>query len=302
MLARLAQNFYWIGRYIERAENIARMVDTSINIAYDYPKDDEYNWKELLLILGSQDLFKKLYDFPTESNIVHFLFINPKNPNSIISSIDMARYNTRSIRELLPREIWEHINEFNLWMKEISKKGIPKKNREDFIKHVIRSCKLFDGLLDSSLIRSRPFDFIMLGRNIERCDMVTRILDIQSFEEYDEYWESLQCGYILHAVSAYQMFRVSNKGTINRSQVTNFLFENSDFPRSVAYCLHNVERSLKRLPSSSNILLALNSTKNFHKSKKKKRANREELTEYIDQFQKKLGDLHQEIATHFFAI
>lgn len=302
MLARLAQNFYWLGRYIERAENVSRMVETSLNIAYDYPNDIEYNWEQLVSIVGSDDLFQQLYENTSEINVVNFLLSHPQNPNSALSSIAMARDNTRSVREMLPRETWQHLNEFYLWIKKSCKGGIPKRKREEFMTQIIRSCQLFDGMIDSSLSRSRPYDFIVLGRYIERCDMVTRILDIHSLGEYDDYWESVQSGYILRSVSGYQMYRLSIREPVKFSRVISFLFENTDFPRSIAYGLSHIEQSLKGLPASKDIMVSLGETKKFLKMQKKKRDKREELTEYIDQFQIRLGNLHQEIASHFFAV
>jgi uncharacterized alpha-E superfamily protein len=181
MLSRVADSLYWMSRYVERAENIARILDVNLQLMLDLPKlgaeEEKKIWSPVLRSTGEHDDFDKHYKSTSSENVIDFLTLNTKNSNSIINCITSARENARHVREQISLEMWEEINRTYLWMKGQTLKKILKVGPYEFFNDVKNASHLFQGITDGTMTHGEDWDFIQVGSFLERADMVTRLLD-----------------------------------------------------------------------------------------------------------------------------
>src|SRR5271163_3978017 len=181
MLSRVADSLYWMSRYAERAENIARILDVNLQLMLDMPKlgaaEMKALWEPVLRSTGDHEDFYKHYKEATSDNVIDFLTLNLKNSNSILNCITTARENARHVREQISLEMWEEINRTYLWMKGQTLKKIQKQGPYDFFCEVKNSSHLYQGITDGTMTHGEDWDFIQVGKYLERADMTTRILD-----------------------------------------------------------------------------------------------------------------------------
>src|SRR3982750_1392132 len=162
MLARVVENVYWLSRYLERAENTARNIGVNTNLLLDLPGGIAPGW----LPRGTKG---------DERDVVHFLIAEKDNPGSICSSLHSARENARTLREILPIEAWELLNEFIGDCTRNVDGAINKRTRFEFLKRIVISLQTIAGMLDGTMNRNDAHTFSQLGRNLERADMTSRI-------------------------------------------------------------------------------------------------------------------------------
>jgi len=253
MLSRTADSIYWMSRYMERAENVARFIAVNLQALLDLPLGFRDQWEPLVTTTGDQELFTKLYGEPskaaTKTNVLHFLTTDKENPNSIISCVAMARENARQARQIVSVEMWEALNSFYLTL--LSPKA-PQRAEFDpsgFFREVREGVQLFAGIAEATLGRDEGWHFLQLGRWLERADKTSRILDVKYFillpkpSDVGTVFDDLLWGVLLHSVSGYEMFRRAH-GRITPEKVVTFLLLSREFPRSILFCLEEAERSL----------------------------------------------------------
>ena len=248
MLSRVADSLYWIHRYIERAENVARFVEVSEALALDCPPGSAEPWLPLIEASGERELFDQLQPGVSPEDVVEFLVRNPENPSSVVNCIAIARENARQIRDVITTEMWEQLNGtyWNLQEPEFWQQPPQEQLRE-----VRRSCQLFYGITDATLSRDLSWQFSRLGRLLERADKTTRILDVKYFlllpihERVGGVLDELQWIALLRTAGAYQMFRQSQQQVIEPEAVAAFLLLDPHFPRSVRYCLERISETLR---------------------------------------------------------
>lgn len=135
MLSRVASSVYWMTRYIERAENIARFISVNLNLTLDFPSEAGSQWQPIVMTTGDHDLFEKKYGTDYSSrNVIHFLALDPDYGNSILSSLKAARENARSVREIISSEMWEQINRFYIELRDAATTDFPNRNPHKFFK------------------------------------------------------------------------------------------------------------------------------------------------------------------------
>jgi uncharacterized alpha-E superfamily protein len=262
MLSRVAERIYWLARYLERAENTARLVSTYHFLLLDLPKGAQVGWRALPVITGGQTQFAERYARADERNTLRFLLADAANPGSLVNSVAWARENFRTSREELPGEAWERINELHLFVTEGVASALARGGRFEFLSGVIRRCQQLTGLLHGVMSRGHAYDFIELGRHLERADMTSRVIDIgtqghplsdlprdEAVQLDVHVWTS-----ILKALTAYQMYRKDLRIAVNDSDVAAYLLHDGNFPRSVRYCLNEIEASLGNLPLHRDML------------------------------------------------
>lgn len=255
MLSRVAENLYWMARYLERAENTARLINSTTQVLLDLPRGASLGWDELLKIVGLDEIYAEHHESLDEASLIRFLILDEKNPSSIVASISNARENTRTFREVLPMEIWERVNRFYLYVHKYADKALAGRGpRYEFLTGVIEWRQSIVGLLVSTMSQDIAYQFIKLGRNIERADMTTRIVDVNSAillpnddaasaAALERLWVST-----LNALSAYPMYRRHIGVHVEGEPVLEFLLKNPHFPRSVVHCLSEIETCLSVLP------------------------------------------------------
>lgn len=309
MLSRVAEQLYWFARYIERAEDMARMINVHSNLLLDLPRQPEFGWDSLLEITGGDILFNSLYDTADERSVIRFLASDKSNPDSIQSCLFFARENLRTTRDIIPREAWELVNDLNLFLKSNITSGLSRRRRWDFMKNVIDGSHQITGLLASAMNHDEGYDFLRLGRNLERADMTTRIVDVRSADlllEHDVLtpYEKIQWMSVLKSLTAYQMYRQYVKMRVRGPQVLKFLLQTEIFPRSFAHCLMQVHQCLESLPGSDPLQRqVLSLQRNVKEADMDKYAQANSgLHDYIDQLQAQLAELHTAVTARYFSL
>lgn len=252
MLSRVAHSIYWMSRYIERAENIARFIDVNLILLLDMQESNVEQWVPLVKITGDYDYFLMRYGEVNRDNVMEFLTFDKNYPNSIISCIYNARENARSIREVIPSEIWEHLNTFYLSLKEISSIHKAMENPHDFYTDVKMASHLHVGIENSTMSYNDGWNFARLGRLLERADKTTRLIDVKYFillptvRHIGTSIDDIQWAALLKSASAFEMYR-KNYQKITPNKIVDFLLLNREFPRSVHHCLIMADQSLHSL-------------------------------------------------------
>ena len=306
MLSRVAENIYWLARYVERAENTARLVRVNSHLVLDTPRGITPGWEPLVDITGLHGEFYSVDREPNERNIVRFLIGDANNPGSILSSLASARENCRTVREVLPRQSWERLNELYLFAKENIQSGLTKGGRDDFLDGIIQGSQGIVGLLGAVMYRDEAWHFARLGRNLERADMTTRIIDVRSTDLFpDDLLESrsldtLQWISVLRSLNGYQAYRRQVAIRVSRADVLSFLFHDAGFPRSFMHCLDAVDESVWKLDSSGPATRGIREFKRKLLKINVGKMNQASLHEFIDELQIDIGRLHSHLASTFF--
>lgn len=307
MLSRVAENLYWLGRYLERAENTARFINSTTQVLLDLPRDAAFGWDVLLKVAGLDHLFEESGLPAIEDNIVTFLVDDEKNPSSILSSIHSARENARTVREVLPMELWERINSLYLYIRDNAERvKLGRGPRNEVLAGVIGRRESILGLITSTMSQDVAYQFIKLGRNVERADMTTRIIDVNSAVRLprdpalsavatERMWMST-----LNALSAYQMYRRHINVHVRPNEVVNYLLKNPHFPRTVLHCLSEIEGCLSVLPAHREAMKKVRQAWRRVESMQLNDLKPTVLHEYLDQVQSDLGEVHTAVAQQYF--
>jgi uncharacterized alpha-E superfamily protein len=255
MLSRVADSIYWLNRYVERAENIARFVDVNLTLLLDSPPGVQQQWSPLILTTGDLALFKERYGEATAENVIQFLAFDAEYSNSILSCLKAARENARSVREIISSEMWEQVNTFYHQVKDAS--PAPQlAGLSEFFSEVKLSSHSFAGIMDATMSHNEAWHFGQLGRLIERADKTARILDVKYFillpspQDVGTTLDELQWIALLKSASGYEMYRKCQH-RITPQDVANFLLLDREFPRSVLFCLLQAEWSLHQISGTS---------------------------------------------------
>jgi len=309
MLSRVAERLYWMARYTERAENTARIISVYTNLLLDLPRNTNLGWHSMVQITGSEKQYRELNSDDQERNIVKFMLADTRNPDSLLSSLSYARENARTIRDILPREAWEHLNELYLKTKDELPTGVARRNRYEFLEFLIGSIQQLTGLLAGTMIHNAGYHFVRTGRNLERADMTSRLLDTTTMAAVVEDGqaqvspvENAVCMNVLKSLSAYQGYRQQESTTINRTTVQKYVLQNSVFPRSVYYCLCEMQHSIQKLPRHMTLIRHLNRIIRMVDSCKVATLSQPQLHKLMDTLQRDIGKFHQQISNNYFAV
>ncbi|MGB3493831.1 MAG: alpha-E domain-containing protein [Elainellaceae cyanobacterium] len=252
MLSRVADSIYWLNRYVERAENVARFVDVNLNLLLDYPVGVQQQWRPLVVTTGDLTVFTEKYGEFNADNVIHFLTFDKDYPNSILSCLQRARENARSVREVISSEMWEQINAFYLMVTDASQSSAGLADLSSFFAEVKMASHLFAGVMDGTMSHNEGWHFGQIGRLLERADKVTRILDVKYFillpsvNDVGSNLDELQWIALLKSASAYEMYR-KRQHRISPPDIAQFLILNREFPRSLQFCLLQAEQSLLQI-------------------------------------------------------
>ena len=252
MLSRVANSIYWLNRYIERAENIARFVDVNLNLSLDMPIGMIQQWEPLIWTSGDRDLFSKNYGAVTSEKVIQFLTFDQNNPNSILSCLNLARENARSVREIISSEMWVQVNSFYHFVQGAAKDPLSL-NWSSFFGRIKSESHLFVGITNVTMSHNEGWQFGQLGRFLERAEKTTRILDVKYFillpssRDVGSTLDELQWMSLLRSVSAYEMYRKRDVHRISPTAVADFLLLECEFPRSIRFCVQSAEQALHRI-------------------------------------------------------
>ena len=248
LLSRVADSVYWLGRYIERAENVARFIDVNHQLMLDLPLEYGDQWQPIVDTTGDRAAFQERYGAATRQNVVRFLAFDASNRNSIYSCIAAARENARTVRETISSEMWEQVNSMYHLVTAESRKTVPD-SVPDFCHSVRMACHLFGGITHATMSHNEAWHFIRLGSMLERADKTTRMLDVKYFillpsvSDVGTPYDDIQWSAVLKSVSGFEMYR-KRHGRIAPERIVQFLLLDGEFPRAVRYCIGVADTSL----------------------------------------------------------
>ena len=306
MLSRVAERMYWFGRYIERVENTARLVNVNANLLMDLPVLVKHIWGSLIEITGSSELYYSKHGKSDERNVIKFMLDDESNASSIRYSIRMARENVRTTREIMPSEAWEQINEFYFFVKQHMNIALKRDGRHEVLDDIINYCHQITGLLFGNMSHGVAYNFIRIGRNLERADMTTRIVDVgclnllQRRENLPETFNNTLWMNVLRSLSGYQMYRQHVLDKINGEDVVAFLMQDDEFPRTVAHCLSELNHCVTALPRNDLSLRCITRLQRIIAEMDVPKIMQNNLHEFIDDLQVDLAGIHTQVAQTWF--
>lgn len=264
MLSRVAESLFWMSRYFERAENTARFLDVNFNLLLDLnsiaPVDHPNYWKPLIMVMSNPGHFGALYEEYDARSVTDYLVFNRQNTSSILSSISMARENARSVIESISSEMWEQLNNLYHFLQSAS----PQQVHSDpytFYKEIKNASHLFQGITDNTFSHNEGWDFVQIGKYLERADNSARLIDVKYHmlthghaHHADIVRSSLdiiQWMAVLKSCSALEAFRKIYLSKITPDNILSFLVLDRTFPRSITYSICAAQEALWRISGSS---------------------------------------------------
>ncbi len=311
MLSRVAERVYWQSRYLERAENTARLLSVFSTLLLDLPAGTKLGWRSLIEITGCEEEFDAGNHQAAERSVIKFL-LSENNGSSILDMLAHARENARTTREIMPAETFEQINELYFFARDNASSGIARGPRHELLEDIISACQKISGLMAGAMSRGVAYSFVRLGRSLERADMTTRLVDVGSFNllssisksaEHSgvgEAYDNILWMHVLRSQSAYQMYRQHVKHRVNGKDVVVFLLRDEDFPRSVTHNLITITKVLHKLPNQEKVAKQVAKTLRTVGRGKLETLMEEGLLEYIDDLQLEIASIHQQIAVSWF--
>jgi uncharacterized alpha-E superfamily protein len=258
MLSRAAETLYWMARYIERAEDITRLLAVNFDALLDIrPEDTRAGWLPLVTITGDEALFNESYKEVTPRAVIEFLLWHPQNENAVTACINRARENARTVREQISSEMWEHINRLYFLVRDV-KRSTVLRNPGEFFSQIRNGSQAFEGITNATLTHSDPYQFMQLGRYLERADKTARILHAKYMyisrldEDSTETYPQLIA--LLRSCSAFEPFRRAAQGELSVERVVDYLMLDRAFPRAILFCLIQSLHALDTLGSDNSPL------------------------------------------------
>ncbi len=260
MLSRVADALFWMHRYLERAEHIARLLNVSFHLELDLHGmmigPHEWHWNSLVAILQQQD-FPRNGDQSPQAALTEWLTFDLNNPSSILSCLNRARNNARTIRDVLPPEVWGALNRLHWQLRDPELCAQARESPHDFYEAVATGSHLVQGTCEATLLRDEGWQFLQLGKYLERADKTLRILDVK-YHLLNELTNpadlpllNLQWAGVLRSCAAYESYQRLYISRVEPERVVEFLLLHADFPRAVRFCLDIASQALAAIESAS---------------------------------------------------
>ncbi len=316
MLSRVADSIFWMTRYIERAENVARFIDVNMQLAMDVGSDTTTpadQWAPLVITTGDYELFTELYGQPDQRKALEFLTFDTRNPNSIITCLNAARENARTVREMISSSMWEELNKFYLMVRAAKGKVDLADAGYEFFKQVKLASHLLEGITVATMSHGEAWHFARMGRLLERADKTSRILDVKYYvllptaADVGTPLDTVQWSALLESASALEMYR-KRFGRITPVDVADFLILDSEFPRAIHFCLIKTEDSLLSITGGQHGRFRSQAEKRLGRLRAELDYTQigeiidQGLHEFIDEFQIQLNQVGEAIHETFFAL
>ncbi len=253
LLSRYAEAIYWLARYVERAENMARVLD--VNETFSRDSQGGQNWASIIALYSDQDAFKERHPEPTAEAVLSFYLLDDSHPGSILSSVRAARENARTLRPLISTEMWVHLNTFFNRMRALRGDDVAEERVARSLAWIKESCQAHTGITEGTFYRDEGWYFYEMGQAIERADQTTRLLDVKyhlllpSVADVGSPLDLSQWNAVLRSAAGYHAFRRIHPSGMTVARVADFLLFNRRFPRSVSACVDTVNDRLTALRS-----------------------------------------------------
>jgi uncharacterized alpha-E superfamily protein len=310
LLARYAESLFWMARYMERLENLARLID--VTQTFESPGLENEAWDALVRIHADEAHFAKHYGTPSADTVKRYYLLDKQNPNSIAGSIEAARVNARTLRPLISTEMWKNLNVFHKDLLEVQEHELQGDSLSRLCTRIKEGVQTHTGITSGTLFRDQGWHFYEMGRLIERADQTTRLLDIKFHRlapnglEEKRQEERTQWGGILRAVAGYHAFRRIAPVDFGPKDVVFFLLADPCFPRSVHLCLSQTEWHLTQLRTSYGLrgtrkpLEQIEDMRAALLDRSAERIIEDGLHDFLDGMQRDLITLAADIGTAFF--
>ncbi|MDB6167787.1 MAG: hypothetical protein JWM88_651 [Verrucomicrobia bacterium] len=258
MLSRVANCLYWMNRYLERADNTARLVDVNLQLLLDHRALDGRalagHWIPIVQSAGDETLFNSLHARATAETVTEFLVFQPENPNSIYGAISQGRENARMVRDQITGEVWEEINRLYLFLRTPQARQLVRTSPVEFFQEIKASSLHLQGLTDATVLHNEGWLFQQAGKYLERADKTSRILDVHhaAFPPRGAPAPVSQAGAlewaaVLRSCSAWDAYKSIHGAEVQPALVAEFLLLSPDFPRSLRYCVQQLNVALRRI-------------------------------------------------------
>ena len=264
MLSRVADALFWMARYYERAENAARLLDVNVNMMLDMGHvlgdpalgdmaSAPRNWNPIVTITSPFDAFREKYPTTTQEAAISWLTFDDDNPNSILNCISRSRENARGVRGSISSEMWQQINTTYLSVKETTPRDIWREGPHQYFRRIRMASQLFQGLIETTMLRDEGWNWIQIGTHLERADATTRLIDVKyhillpSVEDVGGPIDNVQWIAVLKSCSAFEAYQRRYAARITPSRVAEFLVLEPTFPRAVRFCFDQMHWALRAI-------------------------------------------------------
>ena len=305
MLSRRAKLLYWMSRYLERSNFTSRLLITTNELQLDLTLEDEISWKPLLTVMESNKDYLKLNKKYSERKIIDYFIKDKKNPSSLVNSLFYSKENSLVVRDILPEQSILKLNELLItFNKSIIKKN-SKKNNLKLLYKIIQGSQNFMYSTDLEMQRNIDYQFLRLGRFLERTDMMIRILQSQVLrsKQHKKGYEYLTLEWIniLKSISAFQAYRQYSQKDISISDIINFFLKTNTFPRSINWNLNQIERATYRISKKNDLIKNIKEIKKDINKYKIKTDNLDNFLLFLEKTLKKLDTLNNQIQKNYFS-
>jgi uncharacterized alpha-E superfamily protein len=253
LIARVADHCFWLGRYLERVESTARVLQVTRNLALDAGLTPRQCWHPVIVVSGEEARFGARFgaDAHDGEAVQRYLTWDEENPSAMRRSLAGVRVNARSIREVVSLETWEAVNELYLWMASAEAEATWRADRDGFYRRIRRGCQHAFGLVNGTMLHDDPYQFIVLGLMLERAGQTARILDVHhhALAELATHHveETAVFLALLRACSGFEAFMKRSRGAVTPHAIASFLVLDPQFPRSVRFAVASAHERLARL-------------------------------------------------------
>jgi len=305
MLSRRAKLLFWMSRYLERSNFTSRLLITISELQLDLALEDEISWKPLLTVMELNKDYLKLNKKYSERKIIDYFIKDKKNPSSLVNSLFYSKENSLVVRDILPEQSILKLNELLItFNKSIIKKN-SKKNNLKLLNKIIQGSQNFMYSTDLEMQRNIDYQFLRLGRFLERTDMMIRILQTQVLrsKQHKKGYEYLTLEWIniLKSISAFQAYRQYSQQDISISDIINFFLKTNTFPRSINWNLNQIERATYRISKKNYLIKNVKEIKKDINKYKIKTDNLDNFLLFLEKTLKKLNTLSNQIQKNYFS-
>ena len=305
MLSRRAKLIFWMSRYLERSNFTSRLLITTSELQLDLSLENEISWKPLLTAMSLNKEYLRLNKKYSEKKIIEFFISNKENHSSIINSLNYSKENSLIVRDILPEQSILKLNELLIkFNKTINRKNSNKKNLK-LLNSIIQGSQNFMYSTDLEMQRNIDYQFLGLGRFIERTDMLIRILQSQTLrsKQHKKGYEYLTLEWIniLKSISAFQAYRQYSKKDISILDIIEFFLKTKIFPRSINWNLNQIERAIFRISKKNDLTKNIKEIQRDVNKFKVKSDNLDNFLLFLEKIQKKIVNLDNLVQKKYFS-
>ncbi|MDR3272737.1 MAG: alpha-E domain-containing protein [Flavobacteriaceae bacterium] len=307
MLSRVADSLYWMGRYMERIDGTLRLLQ--INYALSQDNISDFSWESVLSIFPQykNDDFTEIED---SRQVLKYMILDKDNPNSLFNMITFARENARSVQDHITKELWQCLNDFyHAIRNDILAQKIMREDPISLLNDLEKFCLIYYGIIDSTLPRGVGYNFLAIGKMIERSMQMMNILSVNFIENDSDLSKinSIFWKHLLLSISGYEMYLKTYRSAFNYHNVFDLIVLNPSFPRSLFFSINHLYNYFKRLKEESvseNYLkmeFKIGKLKNFIIYTSSKDLEEQTLCSFIIHVKTELNDIGNQLNDYYFA-